>query len=149
MCLKLFLFRSAAIFLGILLVIVIVEILARFFYQEPWYEKLAKSQRRSQKYQYTKNEEGLRDAEYPVMKPSDHRRILILGDSFTFGPGAPKDEDTFPEILETTLNEQMIHKDIKKIEVLNGGISGRLPVSWLRTYKKISAKFDPDPAIFN
>jgi len=54
MCLKLFLFRSAAIFLGILLVIVIVEILARFFYQEPWYEKLAKSQRGSQKYQYTK-----------------------------------------------------------------------------------------------
>ena len=49
MCLKLFLFRSAAIFLGILLVIVIVEILARFFYQEPWYEKLAKTQRRSEK----------------------------------------------------------------------------------------------------
>ena len=49
MCLKRFLFRSAAIFLDILLVIVIIEILARFFYQEPWYEKPAKTQRRSEK----------------------------------------------------------------------------------------------------
>ena len=114
MFLKPILFRSAAILLGILLVIVIVEILARFFYQEPWYEKLAKSQRRSQKYQYTQNEEGLRDVEYPVMKPLNHRRILILGDSFTFGLAVPKDEDAFPEILETTLNGQMIHKDINK-----------------------------------
>ena len=141
---KLFLFRLAAIFLGILLVIVIVEMLARFFYQEPWYEKLSKTQRRSEKLQYTKNKNHLRDIDYPITKPSHHRRILILGDSYTFGLGVPEDEDTFPAILETQLNEHMIDKDIKKIEVLNGGISGSLPNDWLRLYRKMSAQFDPD-----
>jgi hypothetical protein len=144
MFLKLFLFRSVAILLGILLFIVAVEILARFFYQEPWHEKLEKMQRRSEKYKYTKNEDGLRDVDYSVTKPKITRRILILGDSFTFGLGVPKDEDTFPAILETKLNGQMIHKDIKKIEVLNGGISGSLPLDWLRLYQSISVKFDFD-----
>jgi len=141
---KLFLFRSAAIFLGILFAIVIVEILARFFYQEPWYEKLEKGQRRSEKYQYTRNEDGLRDMDYPLRKPSRGRRVLILGDSFTFGLGVPNDEDTFPAILEITMNKQMVHSSINRIEVLNGGISGSLPSNWLRVYKKVSAKFDPD-----
>lgn len=141
---KLFLFRLAAIFLGTLLVIVIVEMLARLFYQDPWYEKLKKVQGRSEKYQYTRNKDRLRDVDYPITKPLDHRRILILGDSYTFGLGVPEDEDTFPEILETKLNQQMIHKAIKKIEVLNGGISGSLPDHWLRLYKRMSGKFDPD-----
>ena len=41
------------------------------------------------------------------------RHINTQGiNSFTFGLGVPKDDDTFPEILETKLNKRMIHKDI-------------------------------------
>jgi hypothetical protein len=138
------LFRLAAILLGTILGIFIGEILTRIFYQEPWYENLGKTQKHSEEYQYTKNNDGLRDVDYPVMKYSDHHRILILGDSYTFGLGVPNDEDTFPEILETKLNEEIIHKDIKKIEVLNGGIPGSFPHRWLRLYKSIGAKFNPD-----
>lgn len=143
--LKSVVFRLTAIILGTLLALTIIEILARtFLYQEPWHTKLEKRQKHWERFPYKKNKYNLRDDEFLIPKPSDNIRILILGDSFTFGSGVQNNKDIFPQILETKLNEENPFDDIKKIEVLNGGIPGSLPNKWVRLYKNLVVDFDPD-----
>ena len=55
------------------------------------------------------NSKGLRDNEYPYEKPDDTYRILMLGDSFTFGYGV-NIEDTMAKVLEENLNKKIFKK---------------------------------------
>jgi lysophospholipase L1-like esterase len=143
--LKSVVFRLTAILLGTLLALIIIEVLARtFLYQEPWQTKLELRQRHAEKFTYKKNKYNLRDDEFLTPKPSDHLRILILGDSFTFGLGVQNNKDIFPQILEVQLNEANPFEYIKKIEVLNGGLPGSLPNHWIRLYKNLVVDFAPD-----
>jgi lysophospholipase L1-like esterase len=64
------------------------------------------------------NSKGLRDREYPYEKPSGVSRILVLGDSFTWGYGVA-DGEIFTEVLEAGLRRDGLHW-----EVLNAGVSG-------------------------
>lgn len=66
------------------------------------------------------NSNGFRDDEIPAIKDPDEIRILVLGDSITFGVSTPK-EYTFTEWAETYLNE-MSRKG--RISVINGGVEG-------------------------
>lgn len=66
--------------------------------------------------EFKHNSLGLRDREYSEKK-SAIKRILVLGDSFTWGAGA-LDNETFPKQLEKLLN-----RDEKKYEVINAGIN--------------------------
>jgi lysophospholipase L1-like esterase len=54
-------------------------------------------------YQY--NSLGFRDFEHSREKPAGVYRILVLGDSFTFGAGADL-SNTYPRLLEQRLNER-------------------------------------------
>lgn len=65
------------------------------------------------------NSNGHRDDEMPVQKPAGERRILVLGDSSTFGWGVDQGED-FPARLEALLREQ---KD-GVWQVINSGVNG-------------------------
>jgi hypothetical protein len=141
---KRFIFRAAAILLGFLIAVLIVEVFARLIYQEPWYTHLEREQQESEQYSYKKNKYNLRGDDFVSPKPPDCRRILILGDSFTFGLGVPDVRDTFPKMLETKLNREISVKGVKNIEVLNGGKPGSLPRSWLKLYRKLDKTFDPD-----
>lgn len=51
------------------------------------------------------NSEGFRDIEHKLDKPKDVFRVLIVGDSFTFGLGVEGNQ-TYPKILEELLNEE-------------------------------------------
>ncbi len=66
------------------------------------------------------NPAGFRDRAYPLEKTADTYRILVLGDSFTFGEGVNNNE-TYTEVLELLLNQ---HSRITLFEVLNLGIGG-------------------------
>ena len=142
--LKPLIFRSAAVLLGLLIGFLVIEVFARLFYQEPWYTNLEIEQQHSEKYPYKRNKFDLRGNNFASPKPPGCRRILILGDSFTFGLGVPDIRDTFPKILETKLNREVSIKGVKKFEVLNGGISGSLPRNWLTLYRTLEETFDPD-----
>ena len=64
------------------------------------------------------NSKGLRDREYPYQKPAGTKRILVLGDSYTWGYGVGNKE-IYTEVLEQTLQDKYPH-----YEVLNAGVSG-------------------------
>ncbi|MCX7943483.1 MAG: SGNH/GDSL hydrolase family protein [Deltaproteobacteria bacterium] len=69
------------------------------------------------------NSLGLRGKEINLTKPIDTIRILMLGDSATFGIKIQNDEETIPGRLEKRLNEELTIKNIR-FEVINGGIPG-------------------------
>ena len=81
------------------------------------------------------NSKGLRDSEYDYEKPSGVKRILVLGDSFTWGYGVEKDE-IFTERLEKMLG--------KGFEVINAGVSGYGTDQELLYLEKEGLKYNPD-----
>lgn len=63
---------------------------------------------------------GLRDREIEVAKPAGTYRVLILGDSVTFGWGVAQ-EQVFPEVLERLWNE-LPPAGFSSVEVINAGV---------------------------
>jgi lysophospholipase L1-like esterase len=134
----------ALILFGLLVGLAIVEGIARLTYRQPWHSKLIEEQRRSEIYSYQLNRYNLRDRDYLDPKRPDARRVLILGDSFTFGQGVYNDDAIFPEILERQLNASQAIPGVEHVEVLNAGISGSLTGNWLNLCHALFPQFDPD-----
>ncbi len=74
----------------------------------------AVSKSTGQPIEYAINSAGFRDREYPLEKPEGTFRILLLGDSHTFGFGVPL-EKHFSKLLEGYF---------RNVEVLNMGVNG-------------------------
>ncbi len=87
--------------------------------------------------EYTHNSRGLRDEEYPYQKPEGTYRILVLGDSFTYGDGVQRSE-AFPEILESLLKEH------GSFEVINTGVTGYGLTQETLYYETEGYKYEPD-----
>ncbi|MFT5444526.1 MAG: lysophospholipase L1-like esterase [Myxococcota bacterium] len=136
--------RLALSLFGLVLGIIACELIARFAWQEPWYERLLDEQRTNETHTYTRNQWNLRDRDYASPKPEGRRRVLMLGDSFTFGQGVVNDQEIFPEILEANLTKTRIAQGKSSVEILNGGLPGSLTDEWLRVWEATSQAFDPD-----
>jgi len=77
------------------------------------------------------NSLGLRNKEVGLQKPEGKRRVLVLGDSFTFGVIA-REEQLFTSLLERKLNDG---SSPDAYEVLNAGVPGygtAQQLLWLR-----------------
>lgn len=68
--------------------------------------------------EYVVNSFGARDREYALEKPPRTHRIVVLGDSFTFGTGV-RVEDTFCDRIEAGLAGESC-----PVEVINLGVRG-------------------------
>jgi hypothetical protein len=90
------------------------------------------------------NDAGLRDdREYAVPKPAGVRRLLVLGDSYTFAGKVPL-EQTFPRRLEALLNARA---SATRHEVLNLAVPGyNTHQQWLNLEERGLA-FEPDLVI--
>lgn len=89
------------------------------------------------------NSLGYRDYEFNINKPEDIYRILVVGDSFTYGFGVEINE-TYVKNLEKFLNE----KEDKKYSIINAGFkSGRSPDTEYLFLKKEGLLLDPDMII--
>ena len=120
----------------------LAEGFARATYRAPWYEQLYKEQHGNLKYHT--NAWGLRDRDDPgVSKGAAERRILFLGDSFTFGAGVKDDAAVFPELVERRINEHPL-PGVGRIQVLNGGLPGSLTQQWLELARGIGESYQPD-----
>lgn len=85
-----------------------------------------------------KNSMGFREREIEPKYRKRNYRIVVIGDSFTFGQGI-EEKDRFTNLLETELN-----KSTNGYEVLNVGIPGAETVDEILTLGKVIDKVDPD-----
>jgi lysophospholipase L1-like esterase len=82
--------------------------------------------------------QGLRDREYAVPKTAGAQRVLVLGDSITYGTNVAA-ASTFSEQLERSLAGQ--------VEVINSGVAGYTPYNELQYYREQGRLFEPDVVI--
>lgn len=87
------------------------------------------------------NRDGFRDVDYPLKKKATVFRIMVIGDSFTFGQGVNL-EDTYSKHLERRIN------DIGKTsEVISCGVIGYGMWQYLETLKRKVIPYKPDLVI--
>ena len=89
----------------------------------------------------TLNSEGLRGGEWEILKPAGSKRIIVLGDSFTFN-GALKIEETYPYLLERKLREGGV-----EAEVMNFGVGSYSTQMEVELFKARGLKYTPDIVI--
>jgi lysophospholipase L1-like esterase len=89
------------------------------------------------------NSAGMRGRrEYPVERVPGKRRILVLGDSFTFGYGV-NDDEVVSAVLEDLLNERAS----ASAEVLNLAVSGFGQAEELVTWENRGKAYRPDVVV--
>ncbi|MCB0337342.1 MAG: SGNH/GDSL hydrolase family protein, partial [Bdellovibrionales bacterium] len=84
---------------------------------------------------------GMRGPDAKVAKPLNTYRIMMLGDSFTFGWGVDEDK-IFARVLEDNLNR--ISSNSTTFEVLNLGIPGYSTFQEVAKYLESYTDFEPD-----
>jgi lysophospholipase L1-like esterase len=84
------------------------------------------------------NSYGLRDIEFPVNKPKYEKRILVIGNSTTFGSGVAL-ENTYPKQLQKLLGEPYF--------VINAGGQGASLSDAIDFIEKQGLKFSPEVII--
>lgn len=92
------------------------------------------------------NSEGLRDREYPKTKDLKTFRILVLGDSFTFGLGV-NIEESYPKVLETMLNQSSKGSGARTYEVINAGVAGYGTEQEYLYLQELQQRYEPDIVI--
>ena len=86
---------------------------------------------------------GLRDREYDAAHPPNTTRIVVLGDSVTFGPGVLA-EETFSKQLEHRLNGL---GDGRRYEVINTGVIGYNTIQERARLERVGLQFQPDVVV--
>jgi len=130
--------------LGVLVGALALELAARLVYTRPWIDELGAAQALTTRADYRQNRLGLRDDDFASPKPAGLRRLLVLGDSFTFGLGVRDDAAPFPEQLERRLAPLARRAGHAGLEVHNGGIPGSLTGDWVALFDRAAPALEPD-----
>ncbi len=97
-------------------------------------------------YKIKTNEKSLRSNHtVSYQNPTNSFRILILGDSVTFGLGV-NNEDLFSQVLEKTLNQQIPSNNF---EVINASSPGWGPIEYYLYMKNEGYKYSPNLVIIS
>jgi lysophospholipase L1-like esterase len=83
--------------------------------------------------------QGFRSPEVAVPKPAGTHRVLVLGDSVTWGAGV-REEETFSRRLEAELGDELACA----VEVVNAGISGYGSIEELDVLRNDGLALEPD-----
>ncbi|MFM7143514.1 MAG: SGNH/GDSL hydrolase family protein [Alphaproteobacteria bacterium] len=137
--------HAGLVCLGVMLGLLAAEIGCRLLHAKPWYQGLVEAPEGPTEAVHL-NSLGLRDIDYASPKPSGVKRVLFLGDAVTFGAGMPRDDATFPELVERRLVGALREQE-HEVEVLNGGRPGSLTGDWLREFTRVAPLFQPDVVI--
>jgi lysophospholipase L1-like esterase len=86
------------------------------------------------------NRYGFREREFKIPKPSETYRVMVLGDSLTWGAGLAV-EERYTEIAERLLNKAFSEKTF---ELLNFGIPGGPTAEERDILTKFKAEVNPD-----
>lgn len=96
------------------------------------------------------NSQGTRGPEFQIQKPENTFRILLLGDSMTFGWGV-EDNETYASLLAENLNTWARKSNIStNFEVINAGFTdGKSLDSYYVYLKEKGLNFNPDLVIMD
>lgn len=93
---------------------------------------------------YSINKDTLNERfDYQIERPIETFRIVVLGDSSTFGL-LVKTEDNWTELLEDRLNQNINNPKIKKIEVINLAVHGYDIPYEVERFRRRGLKYKPD-----
>jgi lysophospholipase L1-like esterase len=109
------------------------------------YELIPNIEGRFQGKSFSINSLGMRDRERRVTKDPGTFRIVVLGDSHTFGWGVAQDEP-YPAVLERLLNA---FTPKCRFEVWNLGVPGYNTVMEVERFAMKAAEYDPDMVVIN
>ena len=84
---------------------------------------------------------GFRDREYPVRKAPGTFRVLVLGDSLTWGWGVGQDE-VYPKLLERRLNDALAGRP--PVEVIDAGVVGYGTDQEYLLFREVGPRLAPD-----
>ena len=84
------------------------------------------------------NSAGLRGREYAPAKPDGTVRILLVGDSVTFGYGVADDVTLAVQL------EQLLARECGRVEVINGGVNGYNTEQEVEFVRRIGLRYQPD-----
>jgi len=90
---------------------------------------------------FTVNSLGARGKNFPVKKTSGQKRIICLGDSFTYGWGVD-DTSTYPAHLQNSIDE-----DFSNFRVINFGCNGHTILHEVKLLEKYGLELKPDYVI--
>jgi hypothetical protein len=90
---------------------------------------------------YHINSAGFRDTEHSLRKQPGINRIMVIGDSFTFGMSVNL-KDTYPKQLERILNHANIN-----CEIINCGVIGHCTWQHFEMLKRKALPYQPDLVI--
>ena len=90
----------------------------------------------------TTNSRGLRERDLPLQKPPGTRRVVVLGDSVTFGAGV-KDDEPFPRLLEAAVNAG----GAGPIQTVNTGVVGYNTVQEQARLERAGLPYQPDVVV--
>ena len=93
--------------------------------------------------EHSVNSQGYRGPSHPFEKPPGTLRILLVGDSYTFGAGLPED-DTISAQLEDLLGTS----SSRPVEVLNFGIPGMNLEETLEQYERFASQWEHDVVLY-
>lgn len=95
------------------------------------------------------NSLGYRMEEFTIEKPADTYRILMIGDSMTFGYGV-EEKYNIPSTLEEKLNQYLKDQSRQKIQIINAGFaSGKASDTYYLYLKNKGLKLEPDLIVVN
>lgn len=92
------------------------------------------------------NKFGHRDTDHNFEKKQHTFRVLLLGDSMTYGPGV-NFEESYPGIFEHLVKKK--NKTDKNIEIIKMGMVFYGPEQYYNMYKELGKKYDPDLIILS
>lgn len=138
--------RLALAGVSLLLALVVVEIGFRVGRGRPWYERCVEEQtaHRPTRWRVGRITAPLRAPLTDKPKDPDTRRILFLGDSFTYGHGLAEPSKTFVGLIAERLNEERPCPQNQEYEVFNGGMPGSLTEEWVILFEDAVDPFAPD-----
>lgn len=94
---------------------------------------------------YRINGLGYRGAEFARQKPAGVYRVVLLGDSFTFGEGT-SEPYIYPTLLPEALGTHGL--EAQRVEVVNLGIPGNDLTESRLTYQRVGRRLEPNLVLF-
>ena len=92
---------------------------------------------------YRINEDGFRGPRHARPKPAGVFRIVVMGDSVSFGYGVAEPE-SWPRLLEASLDGQASGLPGPEVEVVNLGVGGYNAFNEARLFEDVGLGYQPD-----